>query len=173
MKAHPLLVLLLFGLLSSFPSGGRAQGTDDTAIKTLQARQADAWNRHDAKAYAALFAEDGDVVNVLGWWWRGRAQIERKLTVAFAGIFRDSHLAITEVTVRQLDDSLAVAHVRWEMHGAKAPPGASAPPRQGIQLQVLRKAGGSWHIVSFQNTNSLPERPFAPAARSPVPAPRP
>ncbi len=173
MKFHSLLVLLLFGVLSFYPPDGRAQSADDAAIKVFQTRQADAWNRHDAKAYAALFAQDGDAVNVLGWWWHGRAQIEQKLSVAFAGIFRNSHLTITAVSVRQLDGALAVAYVRWEMHGAKAPPGASAPPRQGIQLQVLRKAGGSWQIVSFQNTNSLPERSFATGAGTRASAPRP
>jgi uncharacterized protein (TIGR02246 family) len=61
---------------------------DEAAIHAVQDRQADAWNRHDAAAYARLFAEDGDVVNVLGWWWRGRAQIESKLMNAFAFVFR-------------------------------------------------------------------------------------
>jgi len=45
---------------------------DESAIRQLQARQEDAWNRHDATAYAALFTDDGDVVNVVGWWWKGR-----------------------------------------------------------------------------------------------------
>ena len=44
--------------------------------------------------------------------------------------------------------------------GAKAPPGAPQPPRDGIQLQALRKELGRWQIVSFQNTNSVPEMPF-------------
>lgn len=130
------------------------------AIHELQARQANAWNAHDAIAYAELFTEDGDVVNVLGWWWRGRAEIERQLTAAFAYVFRDSTLTITEVDVRLLESNLAVAHVRWTMEGAKAPPGASQPPRQGIQLQLLQKAHEGWRIASFQNTNSIPETTF-------------
>ncbi|MGK9232137.1 SgcJ/EcaC family oxidoreductase [Inquilinus limosus] len=35
-----------------------------------------AWNRHDMAALAALFAEDADFVNVVGLWWRSRAEIE-------------------------------------------------------------------------------------------------
>lgn len=137
-----------------------AQETEIAAIRELQARQEEAWNRHDAGAYADLFTEDGDVVNVLGWWWRGRAEIRSKLTEAFAFVFRDSRLTITEVQVRVLDPRIAIAHVRWKMEGAKAPPGAPDPPREGIQLQVLRKAGDRWLIASFQNTNALPETPF-------------
>jgi uncharacterized protein (TIGR02246 family) len=137
-----------------------AQQADVTAIRELQSRQAAAWNQHDAAAYSELFSKEGDVVNVLGWWWKDRAEIKDKLSGAFAWVFRDSQLTITAVQVRLLDPSTAVAHVRWSMDGAKVPPGAPAPPHEGIQLQVLRKHAGAWLIESFQNTNSSPETPF-------------
>jgi uncharacterized protein (TIGR02246 family) len=145
-----------------------ASEADEPAIRALQARQAAAWNAHDATAYANLFTQDGDVVNVLGWWWRGRAEIQSKLASAFAWVFRDSKLTITDVQSRFLDRATAIVHVRWTMDGAKVPPGAPAPPREGIQLQVLRKANGQWLIASFQNTNSIPETPFP---KGPPPAP--
>lgn len=137
-----------------------AAQADEAAIQEVQKRQADAWNAHDAVAYASLFSEDGDVVNVLGWWWQGRSEIQGKLSDAFAWVFRDSKLTITEVHTRFIDPSTAIVHVRWTLDGAKVPPGAPAPPREGIQLQVLRKTGDQWLIASFQNTNSVPETPF-------------
>jgi len=99
------------------------------------------------------------VINVLGWWWRGRQEIERKLAAAFAFVFRDSTLTITDVQVRFLSPVVAIAHVRWSMEGAKTPPGM---PKlyEGIQLQVLTREAGGWLIASFQNTNSVPEVPF-------------
>ena len=147
-------------LSAGFCRASVAQDPDVDAIREVQQRQQDAWNRHDAGAYAELFTADGDVVNVLGWWWQGRAEIESKLTQAFAFVFRDSELTITEVHVQVLEPTVAVAHVLWKMKGAKAPPGAPAPPGEGIQLQVLRKVGNQWLIASFQNTNSIPETPF-------------
>jgi uncharacterized protein (TIGR02246 family) len=102
-------------------------------------------------------------VNVLGRWWRGRAEIVSKLEAAFAFVFRDSTLAIEEVHVRLLSPTIAVAHVRWTMEGAKAPPGAPAPPRVGIQLRMLEKTDRQWRIVSFQNTNSIPQTEFPKA----------
>lgn len=146
------------------PDESFAQPADVNAIRALQEQQAAAWNRHDAAAYASLFTEDGDVVNVLGWWWKGRVEIESKLSDAFAFVFSESQLSISEVDVRFLSPDHAVAHVRWTMEGAKAPPGAPAPPREGIQIQVLRKSAEGWRIVSFQNTNSVPETPFPRAA---------
>jgi uncharacterized protein (TIGR02246 family) len=136
-----------------------AQTPDTAAIRDLQRRQADAWNQHDARAYARLFTENGDVVNVVGWWWHGRPEIERKLTAGFAFVFHESRLTITDVTVRLLTPTIALAHVRWTMVGAKTPPGIPEP-REGIQTQVLTKQGGTWLIAGFQNTHSVPERAF-------------
>ena len=172
MKQHWLrgVSLLLISLILSLTS--MAQEADIAAVRDLQTQQADAWNRHDAAAYSKLFTKDGDVVNVLGWWWKGQAEIQRKLSDAFAYVFRESKLTITEVDVRFLDPKCAVAHVRWTMEGARTPPGAPEPPRQGIQLQVLRKQSDRWQIVSFQNTNSVPETQFPVGPPSP-PAGRP
>ena len=51
-----------------------AAANDDADIRRVQVQQEIAWNHHDAAAYANLFTEDGDCVNVLGWWWKGRAR---------------------------------------------------------------------------------------------------
>ena len=138
---------------------------DGVEIRALAMRQAETWNRHDAKAYADLFAMDADVVNVVGWWWQGRNEIELKLTAAYASMFKDSMLAITDVKVRFLTSQVAVAHVRWTMSGAKPPPGVPEP-RQGIQTLVLQMHAGKWLIDVLQNTNGVPEVAF-PANSAP------
>jgi len=148
----------MLGVLTTFAA--LASDVDEASIRDIQTRQAAAWNAHDANAYANLFSEGGDVVNVLGWWWRGRPEIQRKLTDAFAWVFRDSKLTITDVQTRFIDHSTAITHVRWTLDGAKVPPGAPTPPREGIQIQILQKVSGQWLITSFQNTNSIPEHPF-------------
>ena len=156
---------ILIGLITLVLVAGNAtvvcadQDEDESSILEVQQQQATAWNRHDAAAYANLFTEDGDVVNVVGWWWKGRSEIETKLSAAFALIFKESKLTITDVQVKFLTAEIAIAHVRWTMEGAKTPPNIPEP-RQGIQLQILTKQSGKWLIASFQNTNSLPETPF-------------
>jgi uncharacterized protein (TIGR02246 family) len=151
-------------LVVGFSAPAVAEQQDDVAaIRQLQALQAAAWNQHDARAYASLFAEDGDVVNVLGWWWRGRPEIERNLREAFEFVFAQSTLTITDVHVRFLNPGMAVAHVRWTMVGARMPPNLPEP-REGIQLQVLTKQPTGWLITSFQNTNGVPAAPFSKKA---------
>jgi uncharacterized protein (TIGR02246 family) len=150
---------ILVAAISAPRTHGAAQDRDESEIRAVQTRQAQAWNGHDARAYADLFEDDGEVVNVVGWWWKGRAEIEGKLTSAFASVFRESTLTITEVEVRFLTPEIAVAHVRWTMTGARTPP-PIPEPRAGLQTQVLRKSAGRWRIAAFQNTSALPEMPF-------------
>jgi len=136
---------------------------DDAEIRALQQGQATAWNAHDIDAYAALFSQDAEEVNVLGWHWHGRAELKQKLGRAFASAFARSRLTIANVTIAFLTPDIAVAHVRWTMTGALSPTGAGTDiPQQGIQTQVLMKQAGAWHITQFQNTNSVPEQAFAP-----------
>jgi uncharacterized protein (TIGR02246 family) len=135
---------------------------DNAAIRALALSQADAWNRHDAKAYAALFTADCDVVNVVGRWWNGRAELERELSEAHATIFKDSALTFTDVQVRFVTSQLAIAHMRWTMTGA-APPSGFPQVKQGIQTLVVQKQAGRWLIDAFQNTNAMPEG--APATK--------
>jgi uncharacterized protein (TIGR02246 family) len=157
-KNHKRFVALVLMTILTSPIY-TAQSKDDVAIRKLEARQQEAWNRHDAKAYAGLFTEDGDVVNVVGWWWKGREEIQKKLTDAYVFVFRQSVLTTNEVDVKFLTPKMAVVHVRWSMVGARTPAGIPEP-QQGIQIQVLQKRGDEWLIKSFQNTNAIPEIPF-------------
>jgi uncharacterized protein (TIGR02246 family) len=162
------MLVLACVICSGRPLFALTSAEDETAIRGLEVQQQEAWNRHDAKAYAALFTEDGDCVNVVGWWWKGRADIEKKLTDAYVFVFRESVFNLGEVTVRFLDPNLAIVHVRWTMTGARTPQGIPTP-QQGIQTQLVQKNSGKWLIAAFQNTNSLPEMPFpkGPPANAP------
>ena len=151
------LSLLSLILAPSLFAAGSAE--DETAIRALEARQPEAWNKHDAKAYASLFTENGDCVNIVGWWWKGRAEIEKKLTDAYVYVFKESALTVTSVEIRFLTSDAAVAHVRWTLTGARTPAGLPVP-QQGLQTHVLQKQNGQWLIAAFQNTLTVPEMPF-------------
>jgi len=146
----------------ALPASPPVSAFEDGAIGRLESAQAESWNNHDARAYAALFTPDADVVNMLGWHWKGRRELAMKLGAAFAGPFRNSVLKIDGVETRLLRPDIAIAHVRWSMTRALSPDGRTEDiPRQGIQTQVLVRSAGKWLITAFQNTNSVPERPFA------------
>ena len=172
-KPLAILSLVALAILPTVALGGVPEA-DEAAIRNLEKQQEQAWNAHDAKAYANLFTDDGDCVNVAGWRWKGRAEIEKKLTDAYAFVFRESVLTIKEVDIKVLSPDIAVAHVRWTMIGARTPKGIPEP-QQGIQTQTLQKKEGKWLIAAFQNTNAIPEMPFpkGPPAMPPPASPTP
>lgn len=106
------------------------------------------------------------MVNVVGWWWKSRAEVQAKLTRAFSSVFRDSTLTFTDVKVKFLKPDIAVAHARWTMTGARMPPGMPTPTA-GIITMVMTKHAGRWLTAEFQNTLGKPEHPF-PAAPGPA-----
>lgn len=144
-------------------SAHAAERSDDAAIRAVEQEQARAWNAHDIVSYAALFTEDADVINVLGWHWRSRDELQQKLGIGFTSVFSMSRMKIGKISIKFPRSDVAVAQVRWTMTGAQSPTGTSNDiPEQGIQTQVLLKRAGIWRISAFQNTNSVPERPFPP-----------
>ena len=155
------LTVLLLILLVSAPKAALSglHDQDEAEIRGVETRQQEAWNRHDAKAYADLFSEDADLVNIVGWRWKGRAEIERKLTDAYVFVFRESVLTVKDVDVKFLTSDIAIVHVGWTMTGARTPKGIPEP-QQGIQIQALQKQSGKWLISAFQNTTQVPEMPF-------------
>ena len=141
-------------------AAAREYSKDEAAIRRVVAGLEEAWNRHDMKAWANLFTEDADFVNVTGRWWKGRAEIQRQHVDAHAVMFRDSTLKIDEVAIRFLKPDVALVHVRWNTVGDKTADGSPRPPRTGIFTQVLVEQKGRWLVAGSQNTNAQPERPF-------------
>ncbi len=101
-----------------------------------------AWNRHDAKAFAAVFADDADFVNVFGMPAKGRKAIEEFHVPIFATMFRDSTLSLVEKQVRFLRNDVAAVHARWEMTGARDPQGNPWPKRRGLLSFVATQRDG-------------------------------
>jgi uncharacterized protein (TIGR02246 family) len=154
------LAVSVLAITLARPAFAADRSSDESEIRKVEAGLQEAWNRHDARTFASLFTEDADCVNVLGWWWKGRREIEQKVADAHAFIFRDSVLTTNEIDVRFVTSQIALVHVRWSMIGQKADDGTPGPPRSGIETDVLQKQRGKWLVASFHNTNSVPERPF-------------
>lgn len=128
---------------------------DRAAVESVVHAFSECWNRHDMEAFAELFAPDAEFVNVVGLWWRGRAEIQRAHAATHATIFRDSHLAIGEVAVRFHEGDIAVARCRWELTGHVSPAGEPLPRRTGVLMTLVQRRGGAWKIVDAQNTDII------------------
>lgn len=119
------------------------------AIKTLYAALLDAWNRQDAKSYAALFSEDANVIGFDGSQIDGREAIEANIGAIFAH-HKTARYVWKVREIRFLTPEVALLRGVVGM----IPPGKSElmPERSAIQSLVAEKYVDEWGITLFQNT---------------------
>ena len=138
--------------------------TQHEAIVSTYTKLLDAWNAQDAAGMAALFAEGGAQVGFDG----SEAQGPQTIREHLAPIFRDhptKRYVHVVREVRELTNDVAMLRAV-----------AGMVPRDSLELDesknvvqtvVMRKDGGGWRIVLFQNTPArLDGRPEAVTAMS-------
>jgi uncharacterized protein (TIGR02246 family) len=75
---------------------------DEQRIAALVGEVERAWNAHDMSRFGACFAEDADFINVRGWWWRGRGEIERNHALLHETIFNNSSMELERASTREV-----------------------------------------------------------------------
>lgn len=134
----------------------------ERAVRDVIGRLVDAWNRHDAAAFADTFALDADFTNVFGMRARGRAAIADFHAPIFETMFKQSRLSATAVEVRFLRPDIAAVDVHWEMSGARDPKGREWPLRRGLMNLIVTSEQGCWLIAIMHNMD-LPLEEMAKA----------
>jgi uncharacterized protein (TIGR02246 family) len=150
MKTLLALVILVFGLSPVWAD----QAADEAAIREIQARWDDAWNRHDIPALSALVADDVRFVNVAGQVLKSRAEFAQLQTRTHGGQFKESVRTVTGSEIKFVTPDIAVAHVSWGMRGDKNTDGSPRQPRSGVMMQVLERRDGKWTVIAAQNTDT-------------------
>jgi uncharacterized protein (TIGR02246 family) len=128
-----------------------------TSPEEVATRFAAAWNAADAGLLSELFTEDADFVNVVGLWWRTRAQIRDNHAYGFRHMFPHTVMTLNKVVARQLGPDVAVVHAAWTLTGQITPTGETAGDRSGVlSFTLARQNDGHWLAVSAQNTDRVP-----------------
>ena len=161
------LLAAVAGAQSSTPhahpdaGGASADRAAEQAIRQLFAAFGTAWNAHDAKAMASVFAIDGDLTGPDGTVAKGRDAVERHFATEQGGALRDSALRLTIDSVRLITASVAVVDGTSVVSGARAADGQPLPPRKGLVSAVLVQEAGRWQIAASRSMIPSP-LPWAP-----------
>jgi uncharacterized protein (TIGR02246 family) len=136
---------------------------DEAAVRDLVKAFETASNKHDAKAFASVFASDAHFTNVLGTTRHGRKAIEEFHRPLFEGdtskgtpSFKNAVLKIDEVTVRFLRPDVASVDIRWTQTGSVAPDGRDRGTRKRLMSWVVTKENGTWQVAVMHNMDLLP-----------------
>jgi uncharacterized protein (TIGR02246 family) len=142
----------------------RPKTDDQRALVKLEDDFAAAWNKGDAKAMAALWEDDGDLVNPAGRVAHGRAEIEKLFVADQTGPFKDTRFTITcpATGIRMVKSDVAVVDCSWEVAAAKDAAGQPRPALKGLSAGVAVKSAGRWRWVAGRAMVPLPPLPAPP-----------
>jgi len=85
-------------------------GGEAAAVKAVISASTEAFNRHDARAWAQLATPDAWLVTVRGESMRGASEIEKGLHSIFEARARNATLRTLDVTVEFIRPDVALAH---------------------------------------------------------------
>lgn len=125
---------------------------DEQSVRGVVAAYEEAWNGHAMDAMAALFTEDADWINIVGWWWRGLPEVKRGYIWIFEKLFMDTPFHIDSCSVRLVTPDAAIAVVTWRKGAFVTPDGKHIPESKDRMSLVLVKRGARWLITSGHNT---------------------
>ena len=125
---------------------------DESAVRALVNEFANTWNRHDMKAMHELDTEDVEWINVVGHYWRGKANVYKGHIAIHKGMSAGTSMSVESATIRSIAPSVAVAVATMHF-------GASPDPRYSWVVAAktrgsftMVKRNGIWKIAHFQNT---------------------
>jgi uncharacterized protein (TIGR02246 family) len=125
------------------------QAADEQAIRTASDAFAKAYNAHDPKAIAALFAPDGELVDSEGNAESGRAAVERVFTAVFDE-FPEAAMSIDVTSVRFPSTYLAVED---GLATVVLEPGGKAEPNRYTATH-MKYQDGNWRFVAVRDLQS-------------------
>ena len=133
-------------------TGVPARAADEKAIRLVIAACGKAYNAHDARAMAALFAPDAEIVNEDGGRTQGRPAIEQ----VFAAVFQTHPQGRIEIAVEGIHFLGPALAVEDGLSTVVREPGAT--PEKNRYVVVHAKQDGRWQMASARE---LPEQPAA------------
>ena len=120
--------------------GGAA---DEAAIKKNGDARSVAWNKHDAKALAALFAADADRVSARGV-KSGRVEIEKDYADEFGSVYKDAVLKDESNKVRFLTADVAILDADHVITGR------TDGTIKNHVTAIYVKRNGTWALVAYR-----------------------
>lgn len=149
--------MTLLGAATLFTSSVQAQNTtDESGVWTLIQKGVDAFNAHDATAFANLYTENADFIPPMGGVLHGREQIR----VAHENLFKmipkpaKSTLEKKDEKVRFLTSDLILASGRW-ITTDTYPDGKSETSEMAFTM-LLRRSAGQWLAELTTLTPAVP-----------------
>ncbi len=109
-----------------------------------------AWGAQDARALAALFTPDADLISLTGGFAESRGEVEALFAGEFAGAFSRAKLSSGKTKIRSLGPHVAVVIQKVTISGLINAHGQDAGRIGALLACTMAEAQSGWFIVSAQ-----------------------
>ena len=118
----------------------RSQDDDATQVRHIVDELVASWNTADAERMFRLATDDVEWVNIMGMYWRGKAQVQAAHHAVLTTRYKDVGETLEEIeSIRSLGADGVVAVVRKRIAAFTAPDGAAIPSTQNRLTLVFRR----------------------------------
>lgn len=131
--------------------------TDEKSIQAQVTQMVSDWNTHEFKNMDSYMTDDVEWVNIVGMWWKGRAEVKAAHQGNFGAFFKGVPFKQKSLKTRFLTKDVAVATLVSSVGEFFPPDGIDhgnnkMPASDDILTLVFVKQNGKWLIASGQNT---------------------
>jgi uncharacterized protein (TIGR02246 family) len=154
MKTCLLILALVLGTSRAF---AQLSPADEAAVRRTVTRLTTNFQNHHFADMAAYTTPDVSWVNIVGMWWRGRAQVQQAHQQIFDTIFKGVAFTPGRATVRGIAPGVAVVNMYCHVGAFYPPDGIDhGSNKEGdddnLLTLVLVKKQGNWLLAAAQNT---------------------
>ena len=145
------------------PAAAAAAPADE--VNTMLKSFADAFNKGDARAAAAHFSEDCDVISPFGVPGKGRAGAEKVIAADLAGPLKGATNTFTADNVRELAPNVLLVDATQEAQNMTGPDGKRMNGKLHVVLVMVRGKDRKLMIAAARPYMFMPPPPAASAQR--------
>ena len=132
----------------------------ETAIRSLVAAQAAAWDAGDATAYAKDIAPEVSFTNLFGMVMYGHKSFVERHRQILATFYKGTTKHHVIRRIRFVTPDVAIVDIDNEVRGVRAmPAGIQVPPDGVVKTQLMElfvRRGGRWWIEAYHNVDTKP-----------------
>jgi uncharacterized protein (TIGR02246 family) len=141
---------ILFPLFMLFISQGFAESfppSQEEKIRAVLESHYTAWNQHDPKKMANLYAPDGDLRTVFNEWAKNRNEIEKIYADEQNTKLKNAHIHHKIKSIRMVKPDIAFVDVESDIEGMETLDKKKYMPLHHHVIFVLVQKDGQWQIL--------------------------
>ena len=151
--------LLMICCFSGFAQDKKAQ-----ALTLIISKQESDWNKNDINAYVNSFSDDAVLINFLGSFWKGKAEIMKQFQIINECCIKPTQVRLDVLDTRFLNDVSAIIHIKETLTAKEdylVPGGVIKKGNINYKFitAVFVKEKPAWKVLSMQVTQVVPLPP--------------